>query len=191
MKENQNININIDILKSLELDIIKLTKDPEVWKTLDVDYFPPRVERLYTIFKDYRIFLHTIHKTNENCLFHKHRWPAAFKQLGGSYEMGITYSENEIDSDLAYKLPTLSKFIISAGNYYEMTQTDCLHYVKPITDYVKPITDVSYSIMITKDLYPESSFRKESLDRPLLELSEERKLELLLIFNKLLNGGKN
>ena len=56
-----------------------------------------------------------------------------------------------------------------------MTQTDCMHYVKPITD-------LSYSIMITKDLYPEASFRKETLDKKLNELSEERKKEILSKF---------
>ncbi len=174
MKPNQN-TINIEILKSLENDINNLLQDPSIWKTLDVDYFPPRVERLYTDHKGYRIFLHTIHTTEKPCLFHKHRWPAAFKQVSGSYEMGITYSEKEVDSDEAYSLPILAKFIINKGSYYEMNQTDCLHYVKPQGG-------ISRSIMITKDMYPESSFRKESLDKVLEELSEERKMEILYSF---------
>lgn len=71
MKANQN-TVSIEILKSLETDIKSLLKDPSIWKTLDVDYFPPRVERLYTDYKGYRIFLHTIHTTDKPCLFHKH-----------------------------------------------------------------------------------------------------------------------
>lgn len=130
MKANMN-SVNIDILKSLEQEIKGLLNNPDIWKTLDVDYFPPRVERLWTIYKGYRIFLHTIHPTDKPCLFHKHKWPAAFKQISGSYEMGITYSEDEISSDKAYEMPILAKFIISEGSYYEMTQTDCLHFVKP------------------------------------------------------------
>ena len=175
MKPNHNKHINIDVLKSLENKIVDLMIQPEVWKTLDVDYYPPRVERLYTTYLDYRIFLHVIHKTNEKCLYHKHRWAAAFKQVAGSYEMGIAYSPEEINSDEAYALPDLARFIISKGSYYEMTQTDCMHYVKPITD-------LSYSIMITKDLYPEASFRKENLDKKLNELSEGRKREILSEF---------
>ena len=176
MKNNQN-TITIEILKSLEPAIKDLLNNPNVWKTLDVDYFPPRVERLYTDYDGYRIFLHTIHPTDSPCLFHKHRWPAAFKQVEGSYEMGITYSEKEISSEEAYSLPTLARFIVNEGSYYEMTQTDCLHFVNPNGK-------VSRSIMVTKDMYPESSFRKESLDRKLNELSNRD--ELVEIFKKLI-----
>ena len=174
MKDNQNV-VSIEILKSLEPEIKNLISDPSIWKTLDVDYFPPRVERLYTDYKGYRIFLHTIHTTDKPCLFHKHRWPAAFKQVSGSYEMGITYSENEISSEEAHSLPIIARFIINEGSYYEMTQTDCLHFVKPIGN-------ISRSIMITKDMYPESSFRKEALDVKLNELTYQRKLEILKEF---------
>ena len=51
MKLNQN-SVSIEVLKSLESDIKELLNKPEVWSTLDVDYFPPRVERLkpkYTV----------------------------------------------------------------------------------------------------------------------------------------------
>ena len=174
MKSNQN-SINIEILKSLETNIKNLLVDPSIWKSLDVDYFPPRVERLYTDYKGYRIFLHTIHLTDKPCLFHKHRWPAAFKQVYGSYEMGITHSEKEVSSEEAYLLPTLARFIINEGSYYEMNQTDCLHFVKPIGE-------TSCSIMVTKDMYPEASFRKESLDRVLEELTKQRKMEILDFF---------
>lgn len=178
MKANHN-TVNIEILKSLEPEIRLLLSDSSLWKTLDVDYYPPRVERLYTDYKGYRIFLHTIHPTDKPCLFHKHRWPAAFKQVKGSYEMGITYSEKEVSSDEAYLLPTLVRFIVSQGSYYEMTQTDCLHFVNPQGE-------ISHSIMITKDMYQESNFRKESLDVKLNELSDDRKIELLDIYIKLL-----
>jgi len=178
MKLNQN-SVSIEILKSLEPEIKELLDKPEVWNTLDVDYFPPRVERLWTQYKGYRIFLHTIHPTDKPCLFHKHRWPAAFKQVSGSYEMGITYSEKEVSSDEAYDMPTLVRFIVSAGSYYEMTQTDCLHFVNPQGE-------VSHSIMITKDMYPESEFRKESLTIELSELEELRKITLLGVYKRLL-----
>ena len=171
MKENHN-SVSIEELVKLEVHILNKTYEPNEWKTLDVDYFPPRVERLYTTIGDYRVYLHVIHKTNEECLYHKHRWAAAFKQIQGIYEMGITYSETEITSEEAHKLPTLAKFRMNRKSYYEMTQTDCLHYVKPISP-------VSYSVMITKDLYPEAVFRKESLDRKLNELTIERKTEIL------------
>lgn len=179
MKSNQDKEVNIKVLHYLEPTIQELLEIPEIWKTLDVNYHPPRVERLYTIFEEYRIFLHVIHRTENKCLYHKHRWAAAFKQLFGSYEMGITYSSEEIESDVAHGLPDLAKFIISKGSYYELTQTDALHYVKPISD-------KSFSIMLTKNLYPEASFRKESLEIKLDELSESRKIELLTTFKMLM-----
>lgn len=181
MKPNRNHLINIRVLKDIELIIPDLLKDPSLWKTLDVDYYPPRVERLYTTYGEYRIFLHTIHSTisGEKVLYHKHRWPAVFKQLKGSYEMGITYSEKEVNSEEAYNLPDIAKFRMVERSYYEMTQTDCLHYVKPISE-------VSYSIMLTNDLYPEAIFRKEVLDKSLKELSLERKNELLITFKSLI-----
>lgn len=175
MKANKN-SVNIEILKSLEPDIKELL-NYDIWNSLDVDYFPPRVERLWTIYKDFRIFLHIIHPTNKPCLYHKHRWPAAFKQVEGAYEMGITYHKDEINSNLAYELPTLAKFIINKGSYYEMTQTDCLHYVKPLDN-------ISASIMITKDLYLESDIRKEIINIELNKLTENRKNEILTFFKK-------
>ena len=174
MKPNHE-SVSIEILKSLEPEIISMLLMPELWKSLDVDYFPPRVERLYTTIREYRIYLHVIHETESECLYHKHRWAGVFKQVSGEYEMGITYSQDEITSEEAHNMPDLAKFRITKGSYYEMTQTDCMHYVKPVTP-------ISYSIMVTKDLYPEAVFRKESLDRKLNELSESRKTEILKSF---------
>lgn len=179
MKPNAVTPISIELLQLMEERIITFLKQKDIWTSLDVDYYPPRVERLFTHHNGFRIYLHVIHQTNEKCLYHKHRWPAAFKQLKGSYEMGITYSPDEIKSDEAHKLPTLAMFTISEGSYYEMTQTDCLHYVKPLTD-------ISLSIMITHDLYPEAEFRKETVDRKLNPLSDARKSEILEMFKILL-----
>jgi hypothetical protein len=176
MKDNLDC-VSMEILESLEPEIKLLLDNFDVWNSLDIDYYPPRVERLWTDYKGYRIFLHTIHQTNEPCLFHKHKWPAAFKQVYGSYEMGITYSEDEINSDVAYKLPTISRFIINQGSYYEMTQTDCLHYVKPIGD-------ISCSIMITKNLYPEAEFRKEASHGELNTLTKLRIRTILDFYKK-------
>lgn len=176
MKSNLNC-VSIEILEALEPKIKEMLYHADLWNSLDVDYLPPRVERLWCEIDGYRVFLHTIHQTEEPCLFHKHKWPAAFKQVYGSYEMGITYSDSEMSSEEAYGLPVLSKFIISAGSYYEMTQTDCLHYVRPVGD-------ISCSIMITKDLYPDD--RKESLDKILLPLSDIRKKVILDFYKNIL-----
>ena len=117
----------IEKLKAAELDLPRLLENPEIWQTLDVDYFPPRVERLWTQYDEFhRLFIHIIHPTTSPCLFHKHKWPAAFKILRGKYEMGISYSESEITSEDAYKLPNISKIILTKGSYYEMVNTHAL-----------------------------------------------------------------
>ena len=165
----------IEKLIKIEIDLPNLLSNPEIWNTLDIDYFPPRVERLWMQYdKEHRLYIHRIYPTNETCLFHKHRWPAAFKMIHGSYEMGISYSENEVSSDEAYKLPIISRFIMSEGSYYEMTNTHTLHYVKPLEE-------PSISLMITGNLDSEASFRKESLNKELSELSDSGKNEILSI----------
>lgn len=169
----------INKLKESESNLIEILTKPHIWNTLDVDYFPPRVERLWTqIDTEHRLFIHIIHPTTEPCLFHKHRWPAAFKMIKGQYEMGIAYSEKEISSDDAYNLPEISKFILTEGSYYEMINTHTLHYVKPLGE-------PSISLMITGPLYPEATIRKEVLNKELNQLSDERKLEILSIVSKI------
>lgn len=175
MKPNLN-SVDIETLRSLEPKIVELLKKPSKWKSLDVDYYPPRVERLYATLDGYRIHVHVIHHTKNVCLFHKHRWPAAFKQIKGQYMMGVTYSSTEITSEEAHLLPTLIRILVTAGSYYEMTQTDCLHFVQPTDD-----QSYSISIMVTKEgsLYEEATYRKEALDRTLSELPEVRIEEIL------------
>ena len=182
MKPNLGGKVSIERLKEFERMVIPaLLNQPEKWNSLDVDYYPPRVERLFLEHKNgYRIHLHVIHKTEERCLYHKHRWPAVFKQVFGSYKMGVTYSQEEIGSDEAHSMPDVVCFEVSAGSYYEMTQTDAMHYVRPITP-------ISGSIMLTNELYPEHVFRKEVLNKPLNKLSELRKLEILNLFKKSMN----
>lgn len=179
MKPNQNDKVSIEVLQELEsLTIPVLLNRPEAWNTLDIDYYPPRVERLYMNHGDgYRLYLHVKHHTNEKCLYHKHNWPSVIKQVFGRDEMGLAYSAEEINSDEAHTLPALCRTIIDAGTYYEMTQTDALHYVRPITPY-------SLSIMLTHGKYPEHVIRGEALTRPLEPLSDLRKLEILDLFTK-------
>lgn len=179
MKSSQNNKISIDKLKFIELTVLpNLLSQPDKWNTLDVDYHPPRVERLFTDCGDgYRLYLHVIHKTDGDCLYHKHNWPAALKQVHGVYKMGMTYSESEVGSDEAHSLPDLACFEVVEGTYYEMTQTDALHYVKPTTPF-------SCSIMLTHDKYPEHVFRKEAVERQLEPLTMMRKLEILEMFKK-------
>ena len=162
----------INKLKEAEKFLPELIMMPDLWNTLNVDYFPPKVERLWMQYdKEHRLFIHVIHPTDEYCLFHKHRWEGAFKMLRGSYEMGLSMSEKEVTNEEAHALPVVAKFIIAPGTYYEMTYTHGLHYVRPIGE-------PSLSLMMTGNLYPE--VRTDSLDRDLQPLSDQRKREILL-----------
>ena len=163
----------IEFLKSIEKHIPKLLLKPEIWNTLDINYFPPRVERLWMQYDDnHRLFIHVIHPTTQPCLFHKHRWPAAFKILAGGYETGTAYSKDEISSEDAYKLPIIRRTILSPGSYDEMVDTHSMHYVKPLET-------LSISLMVTGPLYPEAEFRKEAKHDRLQSLTEERKTEII------------
>jgi hypothetical protein len=47
----------IELLQKYELSLGELLLKPEIWNTLDVDYFPPRVERVWTqIDENHRLF---------------------------------------------------------------------------------------------------------------------------------------
>lgn len=163
----------INKLKEAESILPDLLRNSDIWNSLDVDYYPPRVERLWVQYdENHRLYIHIIHPTNEDCLFHKHRWPAAFKILKGSYEMGISYSDKEVSSEEAYNIAKVSMFILNENSYYEMTNTHTLHYVKPLDK-------ESLSLMITGPLYPEAEFRKEILNKDLKPLSKQRKEEIL------------
>ena len=181
MKPNHINSLNRELLISLQPLILEALNNQDIWSSLDIDYYPPVVKRLYTQLGKYRIYLHEIYSTNEKCLFHKHRWPAVFKQLEGEYEMGFTYCENEVSSEEASLLPILGKFVMVPGSYYEMKQTDALHYVKPLTP-------ISYSLMITEDLYDEAKeIRKErEVERGLKGLSILEKQNLIYKFKNLL-----
>lgn len=158
----------IELLQLAEKELPYLLTKPEIWNTLDVDYFPPRVERLWTEYAGvYRLCIHIMHHTDKMCLFHKHRWPAAFKLIEGKYEMGFTHIEKEITTEEAYNLP-FGRFILNTGSYYDMTHTNLAHYVKPIGLR-------SISLMLSGELYPEAEFRKEIVDKQLFPLSEDRK----------------
>ena len=87
--------------------------------------------------------------------------------------MGVTYSEAEVGPDVA--IPMLARFVIGAGTYYEMPNTDALHYVRPLTK-------TSHSVMLTRELFPEADERKEAVDRPLNPLSDTRVSQILREF---------
>lgn len=97
------------------------------WNTLDINYEKPHVQRVWRQVDDLRVSLHRIFpcKINE-CFFHPHPWPSAMKIESGRYEMALGYG-----TDLNAKL-NIATIILSPGSYYEMTDIDSWHSVRPL-----------------------------------------------------------
>src|SRR3989344_1341484 len=106
------------------------------WQSLDVDYHPPRVERVWRQHDDNRIFLHRVHSCEiKQALFHPHPWPSIVKVFG-TYVMNIGYGEGEKEP------PVASTVILAPGSVYEMSDINGWHSVAPSDA-------ISYSLMIT------------------------------------------
>ena len=126
----------IDRLQQLErVKLMELLEDYSIWHSLDIDYHPPHVERLWCQLGKYRLYLHFIHPcTREQALFHPHPWPSVIHVIEGEYEMGMGYGTEE---------PEIFSTILSQGSmYYEMPHRDGWHYVRPTKS-------VCSSIMLT------------------------------------------
>jgi len=127
----------IDKLQQLEkVKLYDLLCDVSIWKSVDINYHPPHVERLWCQLGAYRLYLHFIHPCKkEEALFHPHPWPSAIHVIEGNYEMGMGFGEG-------LEEPEIFSTILSQGNmYYEMPHRDGWHYVRPIS--------VCSSVMLT------------------------------------------
>ena len=141
---------------------------PERWTTLDVDYEPPRVERIWCQVGAHRVQLHRIHPC-DRALFHPHPWPSAVKVLSGRCEMGLGHSADLLDP------PEVATCILSAGSEYEMLDPDGWHYVRPLG---RP----SLSIMVTAAPWPLRHPAEKRPQKKLEPLSEDDKRSLVQAF---------
>lgn len=148
------------VLYDAESKLPELLKDAELWSTLDVDYEPPRVERLWLQFdEDHRLYLHRIHPC-EKALFHSHPWPSSVHVLSGRYEMEI--GEGGVP---------IATVTLTAGAEYEMVKVHAWHSVKPIGV-------ASLSVMVTGKPWNKTNFNP-SPPTKLGPLPAEAKAELL------------
>jgi len=129
----------IGILKIIEEDdILDLLQRNEIWNTLEIDYIPPRVERVWTQYNDeYRILIHKIYPcdiwNDDDVLYHPHPWKSAIHVLpigNGVYKHVIgskdgNYCSMEVHGEM----------------YYEMLDPNAYHSVQPIYEPV-------YSVML-------------------------------------------
>lgn len=116
-------------LRQIETDVLpQLLEDPSVWQTLDIDYEPPRVERLWTQLGGSRLYLHRIHACGPGeALYHPHPWPSAVRLVLGGYEMAIGYGAEGTSPPFAAML------MMHQGSSYEMLSPLGWHYVRPLT----------------------------------------------------------
>ena len=161
----------LDLLTQAKAALPVLLRQPVGdWNSLDVDYEPPRVERLWWPFGgQYRLMLHRIHPCTE-ALWHPHPWPSAVEVVEEAYEMGVSYHGPE---------EPLVTMVLKAGSSYEMLNPKAWHYVRPLE---KP----SLSIMVIgqpyeKQVYDHSNYGK---NRDLKPLTDEAKLDLVKAFQK-------
>jgi len=143
--------------------------NPQLWETLDIDYHPPRVERVWMPFDDKRVSLHVIHPCHkDDALLHLHPWESAvyILPIGGRYEHGVGYI-------MGNKVNIVCTQEFRGDVYYEMLNENGAHYVRP---YGLPV----FTVMISGPKIWENNGTK--VDKKLEPLSEERKIEILETF---------
>lgn len=167
----------LDKLKEIEkTELRDLLNDSDNWNTLDVDYTPPRVERLWMQYDDeHRLLIHKIHPcTKEEALFHPHPWKSAVHVLpiGGSYGHSVgTIIHPNVDNQIYCEME------VHGEMYYEMLNMDSCHSVRPIGFPV-------YTVMlIGKPIWKDNVEHKQRVTdvKPdnLKPLTEKEKKELL------------
>ncbi len=116
----------LEHLAEVESELPALLRDGG-WRSLDIDYHPPRVERLYRPWRDLRLNLHRIWPCEADAaLFHPHPWPSAMKVLSGTYRMAVGYGAGTTAP------PVMATMLLGPGSCYAMTDPDAWHDVRPI-----------------------------------------------------------
>jgi hypothetical protein len=160
----------LDVLDQLEEELPRLLADGAGWNSLDINYHPPRVERLWRSWRDgYRVALHCIQPCSiEAALFHPHLWPSAMRVCDGLYEMGVGYGAGAVPPPIAARL-------IARGDLrYEMIDPDAWHYVRPIG---RPVR----TVMVTGTPWQRDAAGAKP-ETPLSPLSPEKCHDLLAWF---------
>jgi hypothetical protein len=157
----------LDVLAMAEAALPALLLDGGIWQSLHVDYHPPTVDRLWTRWGEYRLFLHRIHPCAPGeALFHPHPWPSAMRVLDGEYEMAVGFGQGMAEPPFAARM-------VARGDFrYEMTHPDAWHYVRPIGG-------PTLSIMVTGKPWERESHRAT---KPLSALAPGVVAELLGLF---------
>lgn len=160
----------LDQLEDAKRELPELLMNEEQWGDVDVHYHPPRVERLWTPYRDGRVFLHEIHPcVPDAALMHPHPWPSAMYLIDGEYEMGYARSDPDGPRPTNYE-----RRVVRAGETYVMPDPDEWHYVAPIRDAVR-------SVMFIGTPYPRTTPKKHVM-HGLSRIEHDRRRELFAVF---------
>lgn len=159
-----------DMLERAKEQLPQLLADEEAWGDVDVNYHPPRVERLWRPFEDGRLFLHEIHPcVPDAALLHPHPWASGMYLLDGEYEMGYGRADPEGPA------PTdIDRRIVTAGETYIMEFPDEWHYVAPVRNAVR-------SVMVIGEPWKRTTPKKR-VDHGLSRIEQARRRELFGVF---------
>jgi len=167
-------------LQDILLKIIPCLRDnfDEVaWKSLDINYHPPRVERLWSQFGTMRLMIHKIHPVEQplltaehkQALFHPHPWPSAVFIVSGDYEMGIGYGEGTSPP------PVAARVTLGPGGYYTMTNKNAWHYVAP-----KKVPSMSIMLIDSPWEEPHPFYLQDTYEKMKLDALTERNRKVLV-----------
>lgn len=174
----------IEELKRIEnSEMLAMLDDVDGWKSLDVSYHPPRVERVWRQYGDHRISLHIIHPCEmDSSLVHPHPWESAmhvFETPGSVYEHGVSYNRNVEVNIQEADIVTLCRHEVIGEMYYEILSDETYHWVRPINGVV-------HSVMLSGPV--KWAHNKWEPSQPLFPLSDVRKAEVLNKFKELYLG---
>lgn len=120
----------MDMLALLDealVEIPALLASPTDWRGLRITYHPPRVDRAWRPWRDYRLSIHRIYPcAPDEALLHPHPWPSAMRVLAGRYAMRIGYGAGTTAPPIA------ATVIAVAGTTYAMIDPDAWHDVRPL-----------------------------------------------------------
>ena len=158
----------LERLAEAEAALPALLLDTTGWRSLDIDYHPPRVQRLHRPWRGLRLSLHRIWPcAPDAALFRPHPWPSAMKVVCGAYQMAVGYGSGTTPP------PVMATMLLRAGSCYAMTDPDAWHAVRPLGG-------PSLSVMLTGAPWQRAAPVVPS--RPLRPLSEADVAGLLAEF---------
>lgn len=162
------------ILNKIEKELPKLLELDD-WKSIDINYHPPRVARVWRQWGDYRINLHRLHPCAEGAaLFHPHPWPSIVRIIHGGYWTKLGESNVEqrnrmfnsagFPNNKTYEREPYSSHHLFVGPGSILVDDNKLswHSVAP--------TEITYSLMVTGKPWGMDHWKEGLVKKPSVEL---------------------